>query len=132
MSNAEQVVRDFFGRLEVTDFEKGRLAFGEMITDDCSWANTGFPTAQGKDACLATWDGFNQTLWDELAGSGVLEMVAKSMYPLTAPQQPSDFKPPSSLAPLRRGDPPRAVQFHDLLPAAGRAVSGLSGRRTRQ
>jgi limonene-1,2-epoxide hydrolase len=60
MSNAEQVVRDFFDRLAVTDFEKGRLAFGEMITDDCTWANTGFPTAAGKDACLATWDGFNQ------------------------------------------------------------------------
>ena len=62
---------------------------------------------RGSGDAQRLMDGFNQTLWDELAGSGVLEMVAKSMYPLTAPQQPSDFKPPSSLAPLRRGDPPR-------------------------
>jgi limonene-1,2-epoxide hydrolase len=60
VSSAEQVVRDFFGRLEVSDFDKGRLAFGEMITDDCQWANSGFPTAEGKDACLALWDGFHQ------------------------------------------------------------------------
>jgi hypothetical protein len=33
-------------------------------------------------------------------------------------------------AAVSSGDPPRAVQFHDLLPAAGRAVSGLSGRRS--
>ena len=50
---------------------------------------------------------FNQTLWDQLAGSGVLKMAAKSVYPLQVPQQPEDFKPPTQIAPLRRGDPPR-------------------------
>src|ERR1700757_3011726 len=53
-------------------------------------------------------DPFNQTLWDELSGSGVLNMVAKSLYPLTVPQRPQDFKPPSNVAPLRRGEAPRA------------------------
>ncbi len=38
---------------------------------------------------------FNQTLWDELSGSGVLTMVSKSLYPLNVPQQPQDFRPPS-------------------------------------
>jgi limonene-1,2-epoxide hydrolase len=61
VSNAEQVVKDFFGRLEVSDFDKSRLAFAESITDDCQWVNTGFPTCDGKEACLALWDGFNQS-----------------------------------------------------------------------
>ncbi len=52
-------------------------------------------------------DGFNKTLWDELAGAGAFTMVAKSMYPLTVPQTPADFKPPTTMAPLRRGDAPR-------------------------
>jgi TolB protein len=53
---------------------------------------------------------FNTTLWDELSNSGVLEMVGKSFYPLEVPQQPQDFKPPTTAAPLRRGDPPRTVK----------------------
>jgi TolB protein len=53
---------------------------------------------------------FNTTLWDELSNSGVLEMVGKSFYPLDVPQQPQDFKTPTTAAPLRRGDPPRTVK----------------------
>jgi len=53
---------------------------------------------------------FNTTLWDELSNSGVLEMVGKSFYPLDVPQQPQDFKPPTTAAPLRRGDPQRIVK----------------------
>ncbi len=52
-------------------------------------------------------DPFNKTLWDELQGSGVLKMVAKSLYPLNVPQVPGDFKPPTTIAPLRRGEAPR-------------------------
>src|SRR3984957_4297448 len=53
---------------------------------------------------------FNTTLWDELSNSGVLEMVGKSFYPLDVPQQPQDFKPPTTAAGLRRGDPQRIVK----------------------
>lgn len=53
---------------------------------------------------------FNATLWDELNNSGVLTLVGKTFYPLEVPQQPSDFKPPTTAAPLRRGDPPRIVK----------------------
>ena len=60
MSNAEQVVRQFFDRVSGTDFDKNRALFAESITEDCEWANTGFPTAQGREACLATWDAFHQ------------------------------------------------------------------------
>jgi TolB protein len=53
---------------------------------------------------------FNTTLWDELNNSGELEMVGKTFYPLEIPQQPQDFKPPTTAAPLRRGDPPRPMK----------------------
>jgi TolB protein len=53
---------------------------------------------------------FNTTLWDELSNSGSLEMVGKSFYPLEVPQQPQDFKPPTTAAPVRRGDAPRAAK----------------------
>jgi TolB protein len=53
---------------------------------------------------------FNTTLWDELSNSGAIIMVGKSFYPLEVPQQPQDFKPPTTAAPARRGDPPRTVK----------------------
>src|SRR5580698_3499943 len=65
------------------------------------------PDFRGSGDAQRVMDPFNQTLWDELSGSGVLTMVAKSLYPLTVPQRPQDFKPPTTVAPLRRGDPPR-------------------------
>ena len=58
--SAQDLVLEFFKRLETTDYAQGRAAFAEMITEDCHWANTGFPTAAGKEACLATWDAFHQ------------------------------------------------------------------------
>jgi TolB protein len=54
-------------------------------------------------------DTFNATLWDALAGSGVLKMAAKTSYPLDVPQRPQDFKPPTVTPATRRGDQPRTV-----------------------
>lgn len=54
-------------------------------------------------------DPFNETLWNELEGSGVLKMVPKTVYPLQVPQQPADFKPPTVTAPVTRGEQPRTV-----------------------
>jgi len=66
------------------------------------------PDFRGAGDAQRFMDVFNGTLWDQLAGSGVLKMVAKSYYPLEVPQQPQDFKPPTAVAPLRRGDAPKA------------------------
>jgi len=55
-------------------------------------------------------DTFNATLWDELANSGALSMVSKSLYPLTLPQRPQDFKPPSAPVPAARGRQPLPPQ----------------------
>ena len=59
MSNAEDIVVAVFKAVDTTDAAAGRAAFADAITDDCVWANSGFPTANGKEACLATWDAFN-------------------------------------------------------------------------
>jgi TolB protein len=64
------------------------------------------PDFRGSGDAQRLMDGFNTTLWDELAGSGSLKMVAKSLYPLEVPQQPSDFKPPSAPPPPLRGRAP--------------------------
>jgi TolB protein len=68
------------------------------------------PDLRGSGDAQQYMDGFNDTLWNELSGSGVLKMVAKSMYPLEIPQQPADFKPPTVTNPVRRGEQPRTVK----------------------
>jgi TolB protein len=35
---------------------------------------------------------FNDTLWQEIEGSGALKVIPKSLYPVIVPQQPSDFR----------------------------------------
>jgi TolB protein len=45
---------------------------------------------------------FNTTLWTDVEGSGLFDMVSKSMYPAGYPQQPSDFKQPAPPEPPSR------------------------------
>jgi TolB protein len=52
------------------------------------------PDLQGSGAAQPFMAAFNQTLWSDIAGSGVLRMASKSYYPRNNPQQPSDFKEP--------------------------------------
>jgi TolB protein len=50
-----------------------------------------FRGSGGAQQFMAT---FNSTLWNELQNSGQLKMIPKTVYPLSVPQQPTDFKPP--------------------------------------
>lgn len=68
------------------------------------------PDFRGAGQAQALMNGFNATLWDELQNSARLKMVAKTVYPLDIPQQPSDFKPPTIAPPLKRGEPQRTVR----------------------
>jgi TolB protein len=38
---------------------------------------------------------FNETLWSDVQGSGIFELVPKTMLPKFVPQQPSDFQTPA-------------------------------------
>jgi limonene-1,2-epoxide hydrolase len=59
MGNPEDVVFDLFKRIETSNHAESRQALDELLADDCVWANSGFPTAEGKAACLGLWDQFN-------------------------------------------------------------------------
>jgi TolB protein len=39
---------------------------------------------------------FNQTLWADVADSGIVTMAAKTLYPTFIPQQPTDFQQPAA------------------------------------
>ena len=49
-------------------------------------------------------DVFNKTVWDEVQGSGLFKMSAKSFYPLDPPQRPADLRP--AAAPAARSNTP--------------------------
>src|ERR1700683_151645 len=49
------------------------------------------PHLRGSGDAQKFMAAFNQTLWNDVNGSGLLKMVPKTSYPLTVPQQPSDF-----------------------------------------
>jgi len=54
------------------------------------------PDLRGAGQAQQFMDAFNKTLWNDLDNSGQMKMVAKTLYPTSVPQQPSDFKPPAA------------------------------------
>ncbi len=69
------------------------------------------PDFRGSGAAQPLMSAFNQTLASDLESAGVFKIVPKTMYPLTVPQQPSDFReppPPAAPQPARRGRRPSA------------------------
>jgi TolB protein len=53
------------------------------------------PNFNAAGAAQPLMAAFNQTLWDDVAGSGVLKVAPKTLYPQGIPQQPSDFRQPA-------------------------------------
>ena len=49
---------------------------------------------RGTGAAQSLMEAFNRTLYSELQDSGRLKTIPKTVYPLTIPQQPSDFRQP--------------------------------------
>ncbi len=60
------------------------------------------PDLRGSGAAQPLMNAFNQTLFSDLESSGLFKMIAKSMYPLQIPQQPSDFREPPPQPPPTR------------------------------
>jgi TolB protein len=63
----------------------------------------GIPDFRGAAEAQQYMGAFNQTLWDDVNGAGLFDMVAKTSYPAFVPQQPSDFQAPVSSGPPSRG-----------------------------
>jgi TolB protein len=53
------------------------------------------PDFRGKGAAQPLMNTFNETVWNDLADAGILDMVAKTNYPLDVPQSPADLRPPT-------------------------------------
>ena len=60
MSSAADAYAHFCKIFDTTDYDQLRADFADMVADDCEWANTGFPTAVGKEAVLATLEAFHE------------------------------------------------------------------------
>jgi TolB protein len=62
---------------------------------------------RGAGAAQPLMNIFNQTLYNDLDGSGLFKMVPKGMMPINVPQQPSDFRGQTAPepAPTRGGQP---------------------------
>jgi TolB protein len=69
------------------------------------------PDLRGAGEAQPFMDAFNQTLWNDLQGSGLYNMVPKSMYPLQTPQRPEDFRRPimPTVRPRPGEPPPRPI-----------------------
>jgi TolB protein len=56
------------------------------------------PEMRGTGAAQQFMPVFNQTLWDELDGSGLFRMAPRTSYPLNVPQRPEDWMPEETRA----------------------------------
>src|SRR5512135_1684630 len=52
------------------------------------------PEIRGDAQAQPLMGALNQTLWDDVQGSGFFRMVPKTMYPKANPQQASDWRQP--------------------------------------
>jgi TolB protein len=59
----------------------------------------GIPDFRGAGEAQNLMGAFNQTLWDDVKGAALFDMVAKTTYPTFVPQQPSDFQTPAPSSP---------------------------------
>ena len=75
------------------------------------------PDFRGSGAAAPLMSAFNQTLWDELDGSGLFRMVPKTSYPLNVPQRPEDWTPDNPQQTAARTDLGRRLATGPGLPS---------------
>lgn len=62
MSDAQSTVEEFFAALETTSIEACAAVLGDRVTDGFVWANSGFPTQNGREEAQQFLIGFSQAL----------------------------------------------------------------------
>jgi TolB protein len=83
--------------------------FSATVSKSGQKPHIAIPDLRGSEGAQGLMGAFNQTLWKDIETSGLLTLVAKTMYPKTIPQQPADFRvppPPPEPARGRRTPPP--------------------------
>ncbi len=78
----------------------------EVIVQGRELPAIAIPDLRGGGEAQSVMSAFNETLWNDISGSGFFRMMPKTSYPLFVPQQPSDFvqPPPVQSTPRRRRD----------------------------
>jgi len=78
--------------------------FGPItVSKNAARPKLGIPDFRGAAEAQNFMGAFNQTLWDDVKGSGLYDMVAKTSYPTFVPQQPSDLQTPAPSARVAPG-----------------------------
>jgi len=62
VSEAIAAVERFFTAMETKSIEDCAARFGEHVTDDFTWVNSGFPTCNGREAAQQFLIGFAQAI----------------------------------------------------------------------
>ena len=65
------------------------------------------PDFRGAGGASAFAQVFNETVFDDVQRSGMIEMAAKSFYPLSPPQQETDIRPTPAPVAAQRGAAPQ-------------------------
>jgi hypothetical protein len=68
---------------------------------------------RGPDYARLWVGAFNQALWSDVAASGLYRMVPRALYPLTIPQQPSDFRSAACIESVRKRSQPDGLCLAD-------------------
>lgn len=71
--------------------QPGAELFGDILGG--KKARLAVPDLRGSGEAQKFMPTFNKVLWDELAGSGIFDLVPKTLLPRNNPQVPQDFKP---------------------------------------
>jgi TolB protein len=96
----------------------GKIQNGEKPT-------IAIPEFRGSGDAQALMSAFNSTLQSDIAGSGLLKIAPRSMYPTFIPQQPADFGQPPAIS-----ETPRSRNREELVRTAsggGRWITDWSG-----
>ncbi len=87
--------------------------FNIKILNDQTLLKLAVPDFLGSGDAAKLMQVFNDTLWKEIDGGGVVKLVGKGVYPLTVPQRPEDFLPPAGRSKLTDWSAP-PVEANDL------------------
>src|SRR5579883_1323838 len=72
--------------------QTGSQTLGTIDISKAGQITIAIPDFKGAGAAAPLMNTFNGTLWSDIQSGGQFKMAAKSFYPLTIPQQPTDFR----------------------------------------
>ena len=102
-----------------------RIDFSGKVVKEEQRRVIAIPDFRGAGDAQQFMAAFNQTLWSDIAGSGIVTTAAKTLYPTFIPQQPADFQQPPAPAGLPKSQ--RAGEMLATPSGGGRWMADWSG-----